>query len=92
MIADSDEAGMSWLEKEDGFAAHVRRRCRALHAMCWEGVKDFNDAHKAACESNGREAWIAGLREMLRRQWPHRWGQRRRCEARLRLTRKARRS
>ena len=81
LYADSDEAGRNWLEEEQGFAWHLRRRCRALHAHVCEGSgpdgrnKDFNDLHRAACEVD-REQWSAELREALRNQWQR--GQRRR--------------
>lgn len=69
VYADADDAGMKWLHAEEGFAWHLRRRCKALHAGTIEGEhKDFNDLHKAACR-RGRAEWTAGLRAMMRRQY-----------------------
>ncbi|MEA3212454.1 MAG: primase [Chthoniobacter sp.] len=68
MHADSDEAGMRWLHEEQGFAWHLRRRCKALHAGTLDGQKDFNDLHRAACRRD-RAEWTKGLRAMMRRQY-----------------------
>ncbi|MEA3207818.1 MAG: primase [Chthoniobacter sp.] len=68
LFADGDDAGMTWLHAEQGFAWHLRRRCKALHACAWEGVKDFNDAHRGACVKD-RAEWTRGLRAMMRRQF-----------------------
>lgn len=68
LYADGDEAGMKWLNEEEGFAWHLRRRCKALHAHTLEGVKDFNDAHRASVAED-RAGWTEELRAVMRRQW-----------------------
>ena len=68
LYADSDEAGMKWLHEEQGFAWHLRRRCKALHAGTLDGQKDFNDLHRSAC-GHDRAEWTKGLRAMMRRQY-----------------------
>lgn len=78
LYADNDVAGMGWLnpmprkhqtdEERPTFAAHLRQRCKTLHAHMLEGVKDFNDAHRAAVAEN-RAAWTEELRATMRRQW-----------------------
>lgn len=65
LFVDSDESGRRWLERgaddEPGFAEVVRGRSRALHCYEFDGVKDFNDAHRAE-GTQSREAW----RELFR--------------------------
>jgi hypothetical protein len=59
---------MKWLHEEQGFAWHLRRRCKALHAGTLDGQKDFNDLHRAAA-ARARAEWTKGLRAMMRRQY-----------------------
>lgn len=68
LYSDGDEAGLKWLNEEECFAWHLRRRARALHAHTLEGVKDFNDAHREAVATD-RASWTEDLRATMRRQW-----------------------
>jgi DNA primase len=63
LFADGDVAGQEWLA-DDSLAAALRLRCRAVHPFIWsaddDGVKDFNDFHKARAATS--EEWHAMLR------------------------------
>ncbi|MES2569481.1 MAG: CHC2 zinc finger domain-containing protein [Verrucomicrobiota bacterium] len=67
LFADADAAGATWFDP-DGFAAQMKRRCRAIHKFkpSGDGVKDFNDLHKL--EGRGSQhAWRAWLRKQFLR-------------------------
>lgn len=56
MFADDDAAGLAWFD-EGGFADRLEGSARAVHRHYWEGVKDFNDAHRVG---------LSGLVEYMR--------------------------
>jgi len=61
LFPDNDETGLSWADP-DGFISIVRVRSRAVHSFTPNGVKDFNDFHKAG-GTRSREEFLGFLRE-----------------------------